>query len=110
MQTTKRIGRLFPIIASTVLIAACDQPPNSTQQAAQTDLAAEQLLERCISQARANGYRSGQCAYNFIRVCVNTQSREEMTSVLRADNALGISSGKLCPNSPDTYSAAFDKF
>ena len=109
MNTKNLIGISLVAIAGAVLMTGCDQPSRSTLRSTQADAAADQLLERCISQARANGYRSGQCAYNFINACVTTQSRDEMESWLRADQSSKIGS-KYCPNSPDTYNTAFDKF
>ena len=108
MKTTRVIG-LPLVMAGTLLLGACDQPSDATAEVAQPDRAAEQLLERCIGQARAQNYRSGQCAYNFIHACVTTQSREEMVSWLRVDQ-FGKIGSTYCPNSPDTYTAAFDRF
>ena len=72
--------------------------------------AAEELKGRCISQAKSQGYRSGQCAYSFIDVCIRTQSRSEMEAALRTDAMLGMGSAFSCPNMPSDYVAEFDQF
>lgn len=68
------------------------------------------LHTRCIEQAKAEGYRSGQCAYRFIETCISTQSRSEMDAVLRTDKALQIATARSCPNNPSTYATPFDRF
>jgi ribosomal protein L40E len=68
------------------------------------------LERRCISQAKSQGYRNGQCAYDFINTCIRTQSRSEMEAVLRADLALGVGPAFSCPNMPSTYAAEFDRY
>ncbi len=69
-----------------------------------------ELKNRCISQAKSQGYRSGQCAYSFIDTCIRTQSRKKMEEVLRTDSALGMGTAFSCPNMPSTYEAEFDRF
>lgn len=82
--------------------------PAPAPSRANSDYAA--LQARCISQAKAQGYKTGQCAYTFIQTCVRTQSRAEMESVLRADAMLGIGPAQSCPNMPTTYVEEFDRF
>lgn len=65
-------------------------------------------LSDCINLAKSNGYRSGQCAYSFIKACL-TNSRSEVESVLRVDRMVGMVGDGYCPNMPDTYNTAFNK-
>lgn len=94
-----RVGFLCAVVCGAVL-SGCGKGGSETKQAE----------ARCIEQAKAQGYRSGQCAYTFIDTCIQTQSRSAMESVLRADAALGTGSALTCPNMPSTYAAAFDRF
>jgi len=88
----------------------CGQGGTERTAAGNVQSGKAQLRERCIGQAKSQGYRNGQCAYSFIKACIETQSRTEMESVLRSDSMLGIGSSLSCPNMSDEYSADFDKF
>lgn len=68
------------------------------------------LRQRCVGQARQQGYRSGQCAYSFIDACIRTQNRQEMEATLRTDAMLGMGSAISCPNMPATYVQEFNQF
>lgn len=83
------------------------QVPPAHQPPVQADVA---LRQRCIEQAKAQHYRSGQCAYTFIDTCIRTQSRQTMEAVLRTDAMLGMGEARSCPNMPSTFAAEFDRF
>jgi hypothetical protein len=88
---------------------APESPPVQTTEPKQAT-ADSADVSNCIQLAQKQGYRSGQCAFTFIDVCVRTQSRSEMEKVLRADAMLGMGTATSCPNMPATYQAQFDKF
>lgn len=83
------------------------ESPSAHQPPSQGDVA---LRQRCVDQAKAQHYRSGQCAYTFIDTCIRTQSRQEMEAMLRTDAMLGMGDARSCPNMPSTFAAEFDKF
>jgi ribosomal protein L40E len=92
--------------ASTQSAQVADKPTKTHERQQESNA----LEQRCISQAKSQGYRNGQCAYSFIDTCIRTQSRSEMEAVLRTDSMLGMGPALSCPNMPSTYSAEFDRY
>lgn len=102
-----------PAVASQPTSAAIQpssQQTTSQHQVHQTAQVDPALQQRCIQQAKTQGYRSGQCAFTFIDTCIKTQSRKEMEAVLRVDAMLGMGDALSCPNMASTFVGEFDKF
>jgi ubiquitin len=71
----------------------------------------EQQLSQCIEAAHMSEYPDGRCASGFIEACM-TGSRQAMGQNLQFDRAQGMAgpgSGP-CPNMPDTYVKAYNRF
>lgn len=116
----KKTMKYILVLGASVLILAlggCGKTDSSSSETSTSSAisnsnqqAAEALRGRCISQAKSQGYHSGQCAYTFIDVCIRTQSRSEMEAALRTDAMVGMGTAFSCPNMPTDYVAEFDQF
>ena len=111
-DTKPEVQSAAPAIVNQPAAPATQPPPQPTPQVPQPQVTQVDpaVQQRCIQQAKSQGYRSGQCAFTFIDTCIKTQSRKEMEAALRVDAMTGMGQALTCPNMPSTFSAEFDKF